>query len=455
MLQGFKTLFNLFFGLSAFILIGCGGSRSDSVSVTPTIRNGQSMTIADIKTVDQRPSLSSSGIRLTYVSGKDQGVLRARTIERAQITTDFGASNVVATSGIFTSDLQSKVSPNGLWVLVAGVTSSGRGLALCVWNGSCSKVADSVLGVDKFDFSPDSSAFYFLTGNSQSAGTLFVAAVNQSTATYQVGQVSQWKEAQFAPVSSGFKLIAVEHSENGVGTQSLYSFTFTSVSGAASATATTIASGITGKAALTKGTLGGSSGTTNGSFLMILRPVKSTADAYFTEIGTYQWANETDKRRIPYSWELAGYNLSNSSSVTVLANSALYYDRVHLASDQSTLFAAARVAVRCKDDGDTTIGSTLSVLNFSGSIASKFLYLKKPKDFTRLPIVTTDACDRNYEGETTSTDFDISDLVVNAGATASSYTVAWTTRMTGDPEVYALDFNGSTYTVRWVSNNRR
>jgi hypothetical protein len=444
---------SIILGPALLLCLHCGGRTSNTISVTPTLRNGRSVVSNEPKTTDYKPSISASGLRIVYTSGKDQTVLRTRYAERSGVSSEFGTSQLVNTGSIFTAESQAKISPNGLSILISGTTSSGLGLALCGVGGTCTKLTDSLIDPDRFDFSPDSSAFYYVTGSS--TGTVIVASTSAPSSNAQLGVAGRWRSVQFLPVSSGYKMVAVEVSDSSSGTQSASLYSFDTVASAATSSSNSFLTGLSTKTNFAIATLGGASGTTAANYLMLTRPIKSKSDVYFTEVGNFSWTTEAPQKKIPYTWEVVAYNLSNAASVTSVGQYALFGDRLFLASDQNTVFSLARVAGRCAGDGETFVGYGLGLSTLSGSVAGRFQYLKKPSDLTKVPLATFDPCDRSFEGVTTGTDLDLSDLVVNAGATANQYVLAWTSMVSGDPEVYAMDYNGSTYTVRMVSNNRK
>lgn len=448
----FFKLYILLVSVFACFLTSCDGAKSKGPATNPTQRNGRSLSNVETKYVDQFPALSADALKLIYLSGKDDKVLRVRKASRSAGGGFSETSRLSSSTGLLT-ETEAALSPNGNYVLIQGTTTAGVALVLCNWAGDiCTVVTTTPWGKGHFGFSPDSTAFYYLSGPSSAAATLYTADITSPTTPNRVGLATNWYTALWIPAASGYKIVALERTATD-GAANVQLFTFASVGTATSATGTTVASNVSTASILRPSPLGGSNGAVASTALLVIQPVTPSAELVALEVGNIEYSATNVQRKIPLENQVTLYSLDGSASSKVSTSG---YETVTaiLTSDGNTIFSLDRVAGRCTGEDVLTYGTTISVTSISQKSTAP-IYLKTPADLSLAPVSATGFCDRTVDGKTTSSEFGIYSLSANAAASTSTYTLAWSSDMTGDPEVFVMDVSGTTKTIWNVSQNRK
>jgi hypothetical protein len=200
-------------------------------------------------------------------------------------------------------------------------------------------------------------------------------------------------------------------------------------------------------------TLGGLAGTTAATSINTTQKVSPSANLFMTELGNLVYPAETSPLKIPLGNQNSLYSLATGAA-SVIATTGFQTVSSFLASDNNTLFSLNRAAGRCTGEEALTYGNIFAVTNISAG-TSTWRYLKKPTDMTQGPLVAESFCDRTVAGTATSSEFGPSYFTVNSAASSTTYTFAWVSDMTGDPEVFVMDATASATTIWNVSANKK
>lgn len=432
--------------LYPMIASSCGGSKSDTTPTSPTNRNGRALSKVETRYIDEQPSLSGDATKIAFISGRSDDVYRVFTASRTSTSEAFGAPARLSTDSGLTSELNAKLSPDGGYVLIQGSTTTGQALVLCNFSGAtCTSVSSEPWDAGQFEFSADSTQFFYLAGTSGNGGSLYVSTVAAPTTSHQVGSSDQWSKAFWFPVASGYKLIAAETSAT-LGKINLQQYSFAAPSAASSATATTYASNLSSNALFGESPLG----TTAASRVVLATTLTPSSAFTISEIGNVPAASQ---KKIPLIQKTVTLSDTGTEEAS-LTTSGYKHSKAYIASDADTIFTLSYVAGRCDSETSLTYGTSLLV-NSKSAGTSTTLLLKKPTDLSQPPSVAESFCDRAVNGTTTGIDLSIEDFVVNAAASSSSHSIAWTSSMTGDPEIFVMDRTSSQNTLRTVSANRK
>lgn len=434
---------------SIAILIGLGATLitshcgSDSKALAPdsqSHRTGRANTSTAPTYLDASARLSANGNSMVFTSGRDGGTSR---IYKTTFASDsWAAPSKLSTSSGMTAENIAKISPDGTYVLVQGATATGQVLSFCTFaTGTCASITTSPWGFAKFEFQSNSSMFYYLSGTKSKGASLYVANVNGGTPTStQVGTSDTIFDGVWSTASS---LISTTRSST-IGMKTLSTRSFANAAAAGTATATAFSSSISFGAIIDDDS---ASLTT----LSVIAPLKVTATKVFTELGSIEAAT---KKSIPiinelHLWTVAGVDPGASTA-------ALGFEVISswTSADDTTNFSLNRIATRCTGDTDSLWGYSIAVTTLASN-SVVWRHLKKPINLDQPPTITTDSCDRLVDAVATTLDFGPSELQINASATATAHTVAWTSDMTGDPEVFASVTTASGTTVYNVSKNRK
>jgi hypothetical protein len=430
----------------------CGGSKSEGSKTNPTQRSGRSLSKVEISLVDQAPSLSSDASKIVYLSGKGDTVLRVRKSSRI-VGTAFATSERLTASSGLTTEQSAVISPDGNYVLLQGQIATAQALVLCNFAGtSCTQVTSTPYGSANFYFSPDSSGFYFLSGSNSSGASLYVAASTSPTSAYKIGGDDVWQKAAWLPQASGFRIAAIDYTA-ATGKSSLKTYTFATLPVATSAVSTTVLSELSSLNDIGRGPLGGSAGTTAALSLLMTVAVKASTSLVFSEIGNVSVSAEMKDRQIPVTKQNVLYNLSTGTATNVTP-AGIQASESLLLSDGNTVLSLQMVAGRCDAETSATFGSVLTSTNASTGV-STYVHLKKPIDLSQAPVAAASFCDRAVDSTVTGAELSIYDLAVNSAASESAYTAAWTSDMTGDPEVFVMDKTAAGTTLWNISANRK
>lgn len=424
----------------------CSNNRGNTETPVNTQRNGKTLTNVAPKYVDDSPSLSSAGTKLVFTSGRTDGVYRTFTMTRTAPGAAFsGVTQLSTTSGLTTED-HALLSPDGNYVLVLGTTTTGRGLVLCNFAGTtCTLISTSPQGERKYSFSPDSALVYYLSAG----GTLNVAAVTAPTTASVVGATDHWLHAFWLPVASGYSLVAAENSTT-AGKINLVANSFASSTAAATPTVTTLVADLPNKSFVDPGPLVISG---SASRFLISRPLNKSSGKMMNELGNIDLANQ---KKVPILSELHTYSAAGSDEGALSSLDAVGYEILsgYMGADNDTIFTLNRIAGRCEGEGTATYGTSIAITSKTGT--STNLILKKVTDNTdktRLPAIAAQFCDRTLSSFVASLDLSVRDFVVNPGATASAYSMAWVSDMIEDPEVYVADLVSGQTTITAASAN--
>jgi hypothetical protein len=285
--------------------------------------------------------------------------------------------------------------------------------------------------------------FWYLTGSKSTGGTLYIADINAGTpASTQVGTADSILEALWATNSSPYTLITTRKSSN-AGKKTLSSRNFANATAAGSATATDFTAEVSYAAIIDQDSA-------SASRFSVATPLKVSTAKTFSELGSIDAAS---KKSVLVKNELQTWTIAGTSEGAVSASSGFETMSAFITSDDSTIVTLNRIATRCTGETDSTYGFGIALITRATNEVT-WRHLKRPLDLSQAPTVSTDPCDKTLGTSTTSYDYGVSQLRVNASASSSAQTMVWTSDMTGDQEVFAAVTSGGTTTVFNVSGNR-
>ena len=445
-------------------LVSCSNRGAEPATPIQTQRSGQTLTNTDPKYIDISPSLSSSALKLAYVSGS-AGSLRVFTMTRGAAAAAFDSRKQLSTNTGLTSEEYVMLSPDGNYVLVEGATTDGHALVLCKFDGStCTSITTTLKpgGAHLYAFSPDSTLFFYLNGTKTSGGSVTVATVTAPTTGAVAGTADHWLTAFWMPVASGYQIIASENAATtNIGKINLVSLTFASQATASSATAATLVSAIASTARIDRGPL-----TTTGAAarFTVTVPLAPSAAKMVSEIGNVDAAS---KFTFPIQNELHTYSAAGADEQPdpkqQLQLTGFTTQQTYVGADNDTLFSLQTIVGRCNGE-DFLYGDTFVITSQSSKTSFPIL-LKRTDDRTQIPVIITamadaskklpDFCERSINGTNARSELTARYFVVNPGATASAYTIAWVANSsadpsstTTDPEIYILDMVNGTQTIK-------
>ena len=145
----------------------CGKDEKTVPPYTQSQRTGRDNTSSDPAYFDGSARLSGSGASMVFTSGREAGTSR---IYKTTFAADAWATpSKLSTSSGMTAENIAKLSPDGTYVLVQGATDTGQVLSFCVFaTGVCTSLTTTPWGFAKFEFAPNSTMFYYLTGTKSS-----------------------------------------------------------------------------------------------------------------------------------------------------------------------------------------------------------------------------------------------------------------------------------------------
>lgn len=422
----------------------CGSSSNKERPVSQSQRTGRANSSVDAKYIDSSPSVSGDGTKVIFTSGRDDGI--SRIFKSTWSGSAWSAPVRLSGNTGMTGENIAKISPNGNYALIQGFTASGEILSLCVIaDGSCTTVSSSPWGLGEFEFSRDSSRFFYLSGDKSTGANLFVGDVNTGVPTSsQTTGSNTWIKAFWSTENGApYTLIAAKKSTT-IGKMTLTKRTFNDASGAAGASASDIGTDIS------YGTTLDPNSASVDRFTVTI-PIKASTSNTFTELGT---EDSTKKKTIPIRNELRTWLAAGTDEGTVSATTGFETAYAWISSDNTSIFTLNRIAVRCAGDSDSTWGFGIArITRADNSVA--WYHLKKPADLDQGPVVVTDPCDRTLNGAATTLDFGASELRINASANASAHTMVWTSDMSGDPEIFASITSAGSTTSFNISKNRK
>ncbi len=440
----------LFASLLAILSASCSNNRNANDAPRQTERSGNTLVNFDPKYIDDSPSLSANGTKIAFVSGRNAGVSRVFTMTRTTVGTAFSGLTQLSTNTGLTTEDSALLSPDGNYILVLGTNETGRGLVLCNFAGtsctliSSSTIANNPLNNRKYAFSPDSALLSYLS----ESGVLSVAAVNAPTTTSTISNTSsRWLNAFWLPVASGYNLVGIESSTT-VGKVNFVANTFSSAATASSATKATLITDAPNKSFVDAGPLHTSG---SASRFLVFRSLSISAANMKTEIGNILDAN---KKKVPIEGELHSYS-SSGSDEGILTVEGVKVLSGYLGADNDTVFAISGVAGRCDPEPNITYGTTITVSSISAKTSNMFIFkqLDTKSSTTQQPVLASNFCDLTINSVVANRDLTLRSLVVNPGATASAYSMAWVSTRTIDSEVYVADLVNGTTTITPVSVN--
>lgn len=450
---------NLMLVLIISIVSACGSRGSDNSTPIQTQRSGQTLSNVDIKYTDVSPTISNNALKMAFVSGRNADKsLRVFTMTRTALAVAFANVTQLSVSTGLVSEEFATISPDGNFILVEGNTATGRALVLCNFSGTTCTTATTIPWQvsHSYGFSPDSALFYYLSGTKTAGGSLNVATVAAPTTAATIGTANHWTGAFWMPTASGYQIVATENATS-PGKVNFVAHTFASQGAATSAAASTLISNLAFYNSASPSLIDPGPKLLSGaaSRFFVKTGVVPTAANAVTELGNYTAA---DQKKFPVLSEFHTYT-STGTDEGALALTGYNVLQAYIAADSDTIFSLNSVIGRCAGE-DYSKGSTL-VVSSKASKASTPIFLKRAdSDKSIVPTVATDFCDRTVNNVGGRTDLTIRSFTVNAGATASAYTLIWTAASTAnqdsttaDSEIYVLDLVGGTKTVTAAAPN--
>jgi hypothetical protein len=455
--------------LGVATLAACGSRTSNPVVSEPPQREGAGFASVTLQYADNHAQIASDGAHMVFMSGRDStgGTLTRKAYKATVPDGDVELPPVARVTHVDLGFEQAAyISPSGEWVIVAVAHNNGTQLYLQDFAGAKEAVAITNAAADaaadpSITFSPDSLLFAYRTLGATGDAIKVVAigggteaelkaAVTATTAAERAAQATF-----LANDGANYRLAIGTYPSAAITIVDFKTKTFAAPADAATAAAVDwlparrIADGVHMVAASDRA-------------LLLETPASSGATTPRT--GTYV-PPEGDEGRVAVVKSMPMiYPYGVAAPAPFPA--AIGYEEVFgdLSADGLTSYFLSRQLYRCVDDPGELYGPSFVVVGADGkpNFLSPRLTSADPLKFE----VTGGLCDRTREGlPFTRLDDRLMNGVVNAGATATKYRIAYESKFSthfdadcvlkgGDTEIYVLDVDGEQRWIRSVSRNQ-
>ena len=423
------------------LFFGCGSSSSGKkTTAVGDPRTGSNLSSVDIKYFDGRPSLSSSGDRLVFTTGRS-GKLQ---IYKYKIATDTSASRLFASTLSFDAERAAWLSTAGSWVVVQTVLDGKTDFTVVDYGGTKTAVTITSDAFEEKDvsFANDTDFSYVKATQGSRSGKIVVASLSSTGSTstsVEITPPTGWVESQpsFVQASSGGYELYTKATLTGGSTVRILKRSFTTLSAAASAAVTTLVDN-----SLTVDLSAGNSffGTQVGVF--DIRSLSTTKT--MNPLG----GDKVSDKSLKVSNELV--KVSSATSTSSAYSHQSYELRGLSANTAGTvLVAVGRDYLSCNDfEG---FGSTMQLFDLSKATAERLITVQG-KSFNQEKAQSI--CKQILaDGSEAKIDLRIQSAVLSAGSTSANYAIAFVTTQGSDFEIYTWVTTSGTTQLKNISAN--
>ncbi len=458
--------------IGLFTLAACDNKKkADAVSELPQ-RSGSLIVSTSVKFNDVKPTLSSDGTRLVFVSGRDTDgdvtVLKAYKAEWPEAAAPGAPARLTLSDVGFERD--ARISPDGNWVVLSVQKDGKTDLYLQDFAGTLPAPLNvSGDAADEIDpvFSPDSKLITWISrdvgaGTSQVLGVTVGTGTAADVATKVVlSAAGEYVTTLFwipTATDGTYELAVGTQGDFSTGGTSLNTISFTAIADAQAAARTAWL---------------------QNQFLLANTEPRATATAVLLGRKAPQGSVKkvtalgagVTPRMTPVSSEpiFAAPAAAAPATVTELAMPP-GHDLLAVGGitpDGTAGFGIFRLAYRhACDPASAAYDFSSSIAAFKADGTAATFYIPRTTPTEGAFEVAKDVCDMmRADGTLGRPDDKVMDLVVNANATEAKLRALYVTRFTahfdetcrikaGDPEVFGLDVVAGAATIQPVSNNR-
>jgi len=488
-LPGNFALVQALCGASILLLVGggsgCKNSQSSNAISVELSRSGHELAPTAFQYIDTNPTLSDDGLHLVFVSGRD-GSASAPMLKAYKSDWPAGKSpgplHRVTTSELG-SELDARISPDGIWVVLSVMHGAQTDLYLQKYDGSVPPVQITNDGLAKsyFQFSPDSKLLAWISADSSSqSAQAKLAAIGSGAAADLAQQVvvsgsdELVSQLFWVPTANtGSYILALASSPKSTSNSSVTykQRTFTGIADAANVSAIPWLSNLNPKLAVYPSAAANQA---------VFAERVSDGNSQVAQIGDGLTANPPIGVPIVsaplFGGTQPGANLVRYSYTVGASNPAPGFDVKSLAltADGATAFMVGSFFYRCSADAQDNFGSAIVIAPTDPRQPFSIVNPKLTAESGQTSSGYTEAysygannfCNKRARADGTNSRIDdqIISLALNRSASATSYRLAYTTRATahfdgscgllaGDTEVWLLDVSPNAQTFFPLSNN--
>jgi hypothetical protein len=444
------------------LIVACGGTDSDTIDEVDPQVGGSPIESVDVSFADSHPSISSDGQRIVYVTGRestpDVPVLKAYKSDWPTGGAP-GAGARVTASDIGT-ERWAAVSPDGAWVAILAVAAGGQvDLYLQEYAGTkLVRVTENADVESRVSFSADSKLLTWLSRTPAGTPSAWVTTVGAAAAAAKAASAEgeQPVAAAFLPAAGGgYRLALALPNEANDRRSDWMTRDFTTPADAAGAAKTewtkdhlvdldvpVAAAGataiLTDRVIPTGGPDGAQASLVTGAagdpplgILAVAKPFFAAVDGGKPTTFTY----------------VPGFDTLAAS----------------LTADGASAFFLMRNAYRCDAAAAVAYGTFVVTTGVDGTGPTKYFTPRVAGAEGGFDVLNDICVNARADGTAGALDTRLSELAVNAGATATTFRALYVTRFSmafagkdcshrnGDTEVFALDVDGEKQTIQPVS----
>ena len=452
------------FFLLALTMTACGGKKRSQKDLDDPERGGSALEPISFRYADTKPTVSSDGTKVVFVSGRDSGAATA-TSKAYKTTWPAGAEpgelTRVTSDDSVGIEKSAWISPDGAWVLLLSADGARTDLYLQDFAGAKPpvRVTDDAEMESLASFSPDGKLISWLaTDRVKKTSTARIVEIGDASAATLAKQAKLTDDAKVAaklvfwlPATTGYRLALATV---GVG-ESLATFvqrSFADLAGASAAADVAWFANFNPDTATMPVVAGDS--------VLLSRRFLASDNIVYGRIGTEP--SET-LIQTPVSSEPAWVNVAPGSAVqrylSIPGTDTLGLGK---SADGQTNFLVERHFYSCAGQGANYFGTAFVIgpLDVAG-IGTKIL----PKlDSAGNFVAAAEFCELKLDGVPAWVDDKITEMTVPTSATADKFRIVYTSRFSkifdkdcllraGDTEIMALDVTGEAKTFYPVSKN--
>ncbi len=452
------------FFLLALTMAACGGNKRPHKDLDDPERGGAALEPISFRYADNKPSVSSDGTKIVFVSGRDSGAETA-TSKAYKATWPAGAEpgelTRVTSDDSVGIEKSAWISADGAWVLLLSADGARTDLYLQDFAGAKApvRITDDAELESAASFSPDGKLISWLaTDRVKKTSSVRIVEIGDASAATLAKQTKLTDEAKAAaklafwlPATTGYRL-AMATVEFGKNPATFVQRSFADFAGAAAAADVAWFANFIPDAAVMPVVAGDS--------VLLSRRLLSSDNVVYGRIGT----EPTEPPILtPASSEPAWVNVAADSVVdryTIPPGTETL--GLGKSADGQTNFLLERHFYRCVGQDVDSFGAAfvtgpLDVVGIRSKILPK---LDSAGNF----VAAADFCELKLDGGPAWVDDKITEMAVPAAATADKFRIVYTSRFSksfdehcllraGDTEIMALDVTGETKTFYPVSKN--
>lgn len=454
--------------VTLIILAGCERGQERKEISEPPLRAGSLAIPIDSAYIDDRPSLSSDGRRLVFVSGRTSAGRPNLKVFKAEWPEGQAPSEVtrLTTDDELGLERDAVISPDGQYVLINASIGGQSHLYLTDFIGDVSplRVTDETAGYDaelSYAFSPDSKLIAWISRNLDAATS--VLRIAEIVDHMRIGQVSEVKTSEsfvsdfvWVATTPGYAM-AIGSSPKGAGKFEYELVKFNNLLEAASTLRTS---------SLMKDVvpLTNVRPVANSQRLFVGRRILPAGSRQVRQVGDFQ---SDTPQIIDANSEIfsVSFGLDSASVDTDVFGELPGSDVLALGatSDNSAVFVLERNAWQCASDLEIRYGS--SIVQAASDLSSFKRIVPRTGAVVGTWDVADDYCERVRSDQTLGViDDRITSFSVNASATTQKFRMIYVSKfseardkdcnyLVGDAEILALDVDELSRSIYPLSSN--